>query len=222
MISYVLMKAFESAPLRYDRGLRLMSLGHIDRIRKHIVENFIVPGDKVLDIGCGTGTLAVMMAAKGATVEGFDISRRMLEVAKMNVRSANLDHNVTLKLLGVAEMESAFQDESYDKIISTLVFSELSSDEQLYVLQEIKRVLKTQGLLIIGDEIVPRSAFAHAMKLLVRLPLAVLTFILTQSITRSVKEPAAKIRRIGFEIVSSQTSFWGSFELIVAKKGKNG
>ncbi len=218
MLSYVLMKAFESAPQRYDWGLKLISLGHIDKIRKHIVDNYIVPGDKVLDIGCGTGTMAVMMAAKGAIVEGFDVSKRMLDVARVNVKSANLEHHVTLMTLGVAEMETTFQGKSYDKIISTLVFSELSNDEQIYALQESRRVLKKQGLLIISDEIVPRSGFHHWMHSLVRLPLAVLTFILTQSITRSVKDLSVKIKSTGFEVVSLERSFLGSFEIIVAKK----
>ena len=218
MISYILMKAFESAPGRYDWGLSLISLGHINKIRKHIVDNFIIPGDKVLDIGCGTGTLAVMMAAKGASVEGFDISKSMLAVAEEKVRSANLEHNVTLMTIGVAEMETTFQDESFDKIIATLVFSELSKDEQIYALQESKRILKKQGLLIIGDEIVPRSGFNRWIHFIIRLPLAVLTFILTQSITRSVKDIAVKIRSMGFKVVSLNSSSLGAFEIIVAKK----
>lgn len=218
MISSILMKAFESAPQRYDWGLKLISLGHIDKIRKDIVNNFIVPGDKVLDIGCGTGTLAVMMATKGAIVKGFDISKSMLEVAEKNVNSANLGDKIILRTLGVAEMETTFRDESFDKIISILVFSELSNDEQLYVLQESRRLLKKQGLLIIGDEIVPRSGFNRWIHFMVRFPLAVLTFLLTQSITRSVKDLTVKIRSTGLRIVSSETSFLGSFELIVAKK----
>jgi len=218
MLSYILMKAFESAPQRYDWGLKLISLGHIDKIRNDIVNNFIVPGDKVLDIGCGTGTLAVMMATKGAIVKGFDISKSMLEVAEKNVKSANLGDKIILRTLGVAEMETTFRDESFDKIISTLVFSELSNDEQLYVLQESRRLLKKQGLLIIGDEIVPRSGFNRWIHFMVRFPLAVLTFLLTQSITRSVKDLTVKIRSTGLRIVSSERSSLGSFELIVAKR----
>ncbi len=212
------MKAFESAPQRYDWGLKIISLGHINKIRKHILDNFIVPGDKILDIGCGTGTMAVMMAAKGAVVDGFDISSSMLDVAREKVKSTNLEHRVTLRILGMAEMETTFQDESYDKIISTLVFSELSKDEQMYALQESKRLLKKQGLLIIGDEIVPRSGLNRWIHRLIRLPLAVLTFILTQSITRSVKGLAEKIKSAGFQVVSSETSSLGSFELILAQK----
>lgn len=220
MISYILMKAFESAPQRYDWGLKLISLGHIDKIRKEIVNNFIVPGDEVLDIGCGTGTLAVMMAAKGATVKGFDISKSMLEVAQKNVKSANLENQVTLMTLGVAEMETTFRDESFDKIISTLVFSELSKDEQIYTLQESRRLLKQEGLLIIGDETVPRSGFNRWIHSMIRFPLAVLTFILTQSITRSVKDLTEKVRSTGFKVVSLDSSSLGAFEIIVAKKGK--
>ena len=218
MISYILMKAFESAPQRYDWGLSLISLGHINKVRQHIVEDFIVPGDKVLDIGCGTGTLAVMMAARGALVEGFDISRSMLDVAQQNVISANMEQNITLMMLGVAEMETAFRDESYDRIVSNLVFSELSTDEQIYVLQECRRLLKNRGLLIIGDEIVPRSSFKRWIHRLLRVPLAVLTFLLTQSITLSVKDLEENIVRTGFQVVSAEKSFLDSFELIVAKK----
>jgi ubiquinone/menaquinone biosynthesis C-methylase UbiE len=220
MISYIFMKAFESAPQRYDWGLKLFSLGHINHIRKQILDDYISPGDRILDIGCGTGSLAVMMAAKGAEVEGFDISKSMLDVAHENVKSANLEGRIKLMVLGIAEMETNFQDESFDKIISTLVFSELSKDEQIYALQESKRLLKKQGLLIIGDEIVPRSGLNRWMHRLVRVPLAVLTFILTQSITRSVKDLTEKIRSTGFQVVSDKTSSLGSFELIVARKGE--
>ncbi len=221
MISYILMKAFESAPQRYDWGLNLISLGHINKIRKQIVDGFIVPGDRVLDIGCGTGTLAIMMAARGALVDGFDISGSMLHVAQENVKSADVERYVTLMMLGVAEMETTFQDESYDKIISTLVFSELSTDEQVNALQESKRLLKNQGLLIIGDEVVSPSSFKRWIHRLMRLPLAVLTFLLAQSITRSVKSIEYKIKSAGFQIVSVASSSLGSFEPIVAKK-KNG
>lgn len=157
MISYIIMKAFENAPQRYDWGLGLISLGHINKIRRYIVDTFIDPGDRVLDIGCGTGTLAVMMAAEGARVEGFDISKSMLDVAQQKVNSAGMEQSITLMTLDVADMAMAFQDESYDRIVSNLVFSELSNDEQVYVLQESRRLLKNQGLLIIGDEIVPQS-----------------------------------------------------------------
>ena len=218
MISYIIMKVFESAPQRYDWGLHVISLGHINKIRWHIVNNFIDPGNRVLDIGCGTGTLAVMMAIKGARVDGFDLSKNMLAVAKQKVNSAGMERNITLITLDVADMESALRDKSYDRIVSNLVFSELSEDEQIYVLQESKRLLKDQGLLIIGDEIIPQSSFCRWIFRTMRFPLAVLTFLLTQSTTRSVKDLKDKIIKTGFQIVSADQSLLGSFELIAAVK----
>jgi demethylmenaquinone methyltransferase/2-methoxy-6-polyprenyl-1,4-benzoquinol methylase len=159
-----------------------------------------------------------MMAAGGVLVEGFDISRSMLDVAQRNVISANMEQYITLMRVG--EMETTFRDESYDRIVSNLVFSELSTGEQIYVLQESRRLLKNQGLLIIGDEIVPLSSVNRRIYRLIRFPLAVLTFLLTQSITRSVKELEKKIISAGFQIVSAEKSLLGSFELIVAKKGE--
>ena len=218
MISYIIMKAFESAPQRYDWGLGVISLGHINKIRRHIVDNFIGPGDRVLDIGCGTGTLAVMMAIKGARVDGFDLSKSMLAVAKQKVNSAGMERNITLMILDVADMATAFRSQSYDRVVSNLVFSELSKDEQIYVLQESKRLLKDQGLLIIGDEIIPQSSFCRWIFRTMRFPLAVLTFLLTQSTTRSVKDLKDKIIKTGFQIVSADQSLLGSFELIAAVK----
>ncbi len=120
--------------------------------------------------------------------------------------------------LDVADMETAFRDKSYDRIVSNLVFSELSEDEQIYVLQESKRLLKDQGLLIIGDEIIPQSSFCRWIFRTMRFPLAVLTFLLTQSTTRSVKDLKDKIIKTGFQIVSADKSLLGSFELIAAVK----
>jgi demethylmenaquinone methyltransferase/2-methoxy-6-polyprenyl-1,4-benzoquinol methylase len=211
------MKILESAPRRYDRGLKLLSLGKIDKIKEKIAKEFVKDGEKVLEIGCGTGTLALMMAARGAFVVGFDVSKGMLEVAKEKVRASRAEESVKLEEKGVAEMDS-FEDESFDKIVSTLVFSELSSDEQIYALEESKRILKHEGLLIIGDEVPPRTILRRVIHHLIRLPLAIITFILTQTITHPVKGLEEKIRKVGFEVVSCDRSFSESFEIIVAKK----
>ena len=64
-MSYVYMKVLESAPECYDRGMRLLTLGRLGQVRQDIVDE-VNPGDWVLDVGCGTGTLAAMMARKGA------------------------------------------------------------------------------------------------------------------------------------------------------------
>lgn len=228
MFSYIYMKILESAPKRYDLGISLLSLGRINKVKRKIAEDFIKDEDKVLDVGCGTGTLAVMMAERGATVEGFDISKDMLKVAKEKIRSRNLGNNIKLKELGVAEMNN-FPDESFDKVVSTLVFSELSNDEQRFALKESWRVLKRGGLLIIGDEVTPEidtcclnclviSTIKKTIYHLIRIPLLVLTFILTQTTTKPVKSLEDKVTETGFEIIQIEKSFFDSFKTVIAKK----
>jgi 2-polyprenyl-3-methyl-5-hydroxy-6-metoxy-1,4-benzoquinol methylase len=82
MFSYIYMKILEGAPSGYDRLINRISRGHSSRVIELITSKFVEPGMKVLDIGCGTGTLAVSAAEKGAFVTGIDASAEMLTVAR--------------------------------------------------------------------------------------------------------------------------------------------
>ncbi len=130
MASYVFMKVLESASERYDRGINMLSLGQSRRFQEQIVKNYISTGDDVLEIGCGTGTLAICCAEKSASVVGFDISSQMLAVARRKVQARNVADKVQLREMGAIEMDKVFINETFDKIVSTLVFSELYSAEQ--------------------------------------------------------------------------------------------
>ena len=219
MASYVFMKVLESSARRYDAGINILSLGQINKIKREIVENYIAAGDKVLEIGCGTGTLAVLCAEKGASVFGFDTSSRMLGIAKKKIREKNLGDRVEIAEMGAIEMDKAFASETFDKVVSTLVFSELYSDEQKYVLAEAYRVLQHGGLIVIADEVRSNSVAKRVIQLLVRIPLMVITYILTQTSTKAVKGIENAIAGAGFEIVHQERRFFDSFGLYVARKG---
>jgi demethylmenaquinone methyltransferase/2-methoxy-6-polyprenyl-1,4-benzoquinol methylase len=219
MFSFVFMKILESTPERYDWGINLFSLGRITAIKEWIVNNYINKGDRVLDVGCGTGTLAVMMARKGALVKGIDISKQMLSVADGTIKTQGLENHINLMETSIVGLGKYFKDESIDTVISTLVFSELSTDERIYVLEESRRILRGDGLLIIADETRPRSVPGRLIYALVRIPLAVLTFIFTQSIFHSVKDLEKSISNAGFRIISNRKQFLGAFETIIAQKG---
>jgi ubiquinone/menaquinone biosynthesis C-methylase UbiE len=219
MASYVFMKVLESSARRYDAGINILSLGQINKIKREIVDNYIAAGDKVLEIGCGTGTLAVLCAEKGASVFGFDTSSRMLGIAKKKIRERNLSNRVEIAEMGAIEMDKAFASETFDKVVSTLVFSELYSDEQRYVLAEAYRVLKQGGLIVIADEVRSNSVAKRVIQLLVRIPLMVITYILTQTSTKAVKGIENAIAGAGFEIVHQERRFFDSFGLYIAKKG---
>jgi demethylmenaquinone methyltransferase / 2-methoxy-6-polyprenyl-1,4-benzoquinol methylase len=66
----------------YDAMNRAMTLGLDRRWRRLTVEAAVKPGDRVLDVCCGTGDLAVAAARAGGRVTGVDFSERMLERAR--------------------------------------------------------------------------------------------------------------------------------------------
>jgi len=218
MASYIFMKVLESSAQRYDAGIKILSLGQIEKIHREIVENYIAVGDKVLEIGCGTGTLAILCAEKGASVVGFDISPQMLSVANKKIRERDLTDRIQLEEMGAIEMDKAFNSDTFDKIVSALVFSEFYSDEQKYVLREAYRVLKHGGLIIIADEVRPNSLAKRMLQLLVRIPLMVITYILTQTSTRALKGIESAITSAGFQIIHQKRTLLDSFGLYVAKK----
>ena len=69
MFSYVFMKILEGRPRSYDRRMDELSRGRV-RAMKQAVASEIPPGTHVLELGCGTGELAVLICARGATEIG--------------------------------------------------------------------------------------------------------------------------------------------------------
>jgi len=221
MFSFVFMKVLESTPTRYDWGINFFSMGRIDAIKRRITDEYIQSGDTVLDIGCGTGTLAIMMAKKGARVRGIDISKPMLAVAGERIDETGVREHVELMETSIVGLARHFEDDSVDKIVSTLAFSELSSDERQYALEESRRILRKDGLLIIADEVRPESVLNRFLYFMVRWPVAVLTFLFVQTTLHSLKGLKEDISKAGFQVVSSQSQFLGAFETIVARRACN-
>ncbi len=89
MFSYVFMKILEGRPRSYDRRMDKASRGHVRKVKEAMVAE--VPGGaRVLEIGCGTGELAAMLIARGATVTGFDVSPAMVEAARDRIETDDL------------------------------------------------------------------------------------------------------------------------------------
>ncbi len=217
-MSYAFMKILESAPERYDAGIDILTLGRLRQLKQDIVNEFIAKGDKVLELGCGTGSLAILCAAKGAEVTGIDLSPKMLAIARRKLKKAGLTEKIKLLRMSAMDMDTTFDDNSFNVITSTLVFSEMSREEMRYVLNQCHRVLKANGSLIIADEIMPQNPLAKFLVFLFRLPFSVIAYIFTQTTTRAVAKLDEDLRQAGFSIIKTKSYLLGTMRLFQARK----
>jgi ubiquinone/menaquinone biosynthesis C-methylase UbiE len=213
MSSFVWMKVLESTPQRYDRGIRLLSGGRIEEVYRRIAERIAAPGRRVLDVGCGTGSLTLACAGRGARVTGIDLDAGMLEVARGKPVPAN--GSVEWLQLGAAEVEDRFAESGLDAIVSCLAMSEMPAEEQDYFLRIARTRLVTAGELMLADEVLPRAGFARAIYRLRRLPLLAATYLLTQTTTRPVAGLPERVRSAGFARVEEEHP-WPGFLLLHA------
>ncbi|HZQ38380.1 MAG TPA: class I SAM-dependent methyltransferase [Dehalococcoidia bacterium] len=120
------------------------------RIKGRVIELAqLAPGSRILDVGCGTGTLVLMAQRRhpGATVTGVDGDPTILSIARRKARragiKAQLDEGMAYAL--------PYADASFDAVVSTLTFHHLTPDQQERALNEIRRVLRPGGRLVIAD-----------------------------------------------------------------------
>jgi len=218
MSTYILMKILESFPSRYDRGIYILTLGKLDKVYNRLT-SYIKKGQKVLDLGCGTGVLTLKAAQKGAKVKGIDINPQMLEIAKKRAIKKNLIQNIELCEMGVAELGSE-ESKSYDVVTSGLCFSELSEDELIYTLKEVKRILKPGGLLLIADEVKPKNISNKILNEIIRFPLKIIIYIITQTTTQAIDNLPKKIKESGLLIDSIRLNNIENFIELIVKNPK--
>jgi ubiquinone/menaquinone biosynthesis C-methylase UbiE len=219
MSTYVLMRILESAPERYDLGMRVLGLGRLERAYDRLAGR-IGRGQRVLDIGCGTGALAMRAARRGARVRGIDVNPDMLAIAARRAEAAGVADLVELAEQGVAELDE--ETPGYDAITCGLCLSELSPDEIAYTLREAHRLLKPGALLLVADEARPSSPLRRAIHGLLRAPFVALAYLISQQTTHAVVELATNVAAAGFTLESVRESTLRSFIEIVARKGGEG
>jgi demethylmenaquinone methyltransferase/2-methoxy-6-polyprenyl-1,4-benzoquinol methylase len=216
MSSFAFMKVLESSAHRYDRGVRWLSRGRIDRIYSTVSDLAASPELRILDIGCGTGGVAIACATLGAHVVGIDLNADMLEIARSKPLPFGATGTVEWIQIGIAEIEDRFESSSFDAVTACLVLSELSSDERTYALEAAYSCLRPGGRIVLADEAAPNSATRRAIHMLGRLPLAVVARILTQTTTRAVTGLVDMLRQTGFEEAEEQRP-WPAFAIVSAR-----
>jgi len=207
------MKWLETSPKDYDRGIQILTLGQLQQLKEAVVKNYVREGTRILEIGCGTGTLAVMMAKSGGRVTGIDSSPKMLAVAESKVASEGLEQRITLEYIDATLVAERFPLKSYDLIVSTMVLSELSGPEQRYVLEASAELLAPGGRILIADEVIPSRILARILYYFVHLPLVLITWLLTRTTTRPLHDFEILCEDIGLRCQREFSYLGGSLAL---------
>lgn len=136
---------------RYDALVWLLTLGRERRFREKLIEHArLEPGETVLDVGCGTGTLAIVAKRRvGASggVYGIDPSPEMIARAMAKARRAGVEVDFRT---GVVEALQ-FPDARFDVVLSTLMMHHLPRAARESCAREMRRVLEPGGRALVVD-----------------------------------------------------------------------
>jgi ubiquinone/menaquinone biosynthesis C-methylase UbiE len=136
---------------RYDLVVWLLTLGRERAFREKIVRlASLESGESVLDVGCGTGTLAIaakrVVGATG-TVHGVDASPEMIARARKKATGKGIE---VVFERAIAE-ELSFPNGQFDAVLTSMTLHHLPRDARQRCLREIRRVLKSGGRLLAVD-----------------------------------------------------------------------
>ena len=142
----------------------LVSFLGFDRARLELISQAnIKPGQQILDIGCGTGTLAVLLKRRYADVAvvGLDPDPKALRRAIWKVRRAG----VSVQLNHGFADELPYERESFDRVLSSFMFHHLAGQDREKTLQEVWRVLRAGGSFHLLDFVADHASpgFLHRL-----------------------------------------------------------
>jgi ubiquinone/menaquinone biosynthesis C-methylase UbiE len=127
----------------------------------------IAAGHDVLDLGCGTGTLALMVreACPQARVTGLDIDPHILAIARRKIARAGAE----IAVHQGSATAPPFPPASFDRILTTLMLHHLTTPQKREALAAARRLLRPGGELHIADWGKPHNALMRLASLSVRL-----------------------------------------------------
>jgi ubiquinone/menaquinone biosynthesis C-methylase UbiE len=136
---------------RYDLLLTVITLGRERRFRERLLALArVAPGEAVLDIGCGTGSLAIAAkraARASAAVHGIDAAPEMIARARRKAAKAGVDVAFETALA----QSLPFPDGQFDVVLSTVMLHHLPRAARPKAIGEARRVLKPGGRLLVVD-----------------------------------------------------------------------
>lgn len=130
----------------YDSWYHTKIGAFVDTIETETAFRLLQPqnGEKILDLGCGTGNFSLKLSKMGCQVTGVDISRNMLNLARE--KASRLSSSA--RFLEMNGYQLQFEDQSFDSVLSMAAFEFISQPE--IVFKELWRVIKPGGFIVIG------------------------------------------------------------------------
>ena len=200
------------SPRYYDWLVRVLALGGERRFRRRTLDLAnLQPGESVLDVGCGTGTLLIEAAKRvgaAGAAHGIEPSAEMVAHARRKASARGVTVNVQE---GSAD-RLPYSDAAFDVVFSTLVLHHLPSPMQAEAIGEMRRVLRPGGRLVIVDMEDPKTVSAAvALITLFHKIRSHATAPDWQTVTRLLNEH-------GFQSVTRHAMLGGAVSAIVGRK----
>jgi ubiquinone/menaquinone biosynthesis C-methylase UbiE len=150
----------------YDQLVSVLMLGRRRRLRAMTIALAGVrPGDRVLEVGCGTGDVAIAACAPAGphgAVSGIDAGTEMIAVARAKAARAGVAVDFRVEPIEAL----TYPDATFDIVLSSLMMHHLPDDLKRQGLAEIARVLKPGGRLLIIDVKHPSTRLGRGFNVL--------------------------------------------------------
>jgi ubiquinone/menaquinone biosynthesis C-methylase UbiE len=216
MSSLALMRFLETAPERYDAGMRVLTLGRVSRLHDALAEAAAADaGARILEIGCGTGAVTARLVARGACVTALDQNPAMIEQARARLASTR-EGAVTWMERTASEIDS-LPEAAFDAVVMSFSLSEMSSSERGFVLRQSLRRLRPGGTLAAGDEVRPRRGWQRLLRAIAAAPQILLAWIAVGSTSRPIADLRAEVREAGFHVRGERRWLLGTLSLVTAE-----
>ena len=121
-----------------------------DGNNNHLVEQGrIENGQRVLDLGCGTATLSILIkkSQPGVDVIGIDRDRKIIEVAELKTRK----EGVNIPLFDAVVFDLPCRDNYFDRVFASMLFHRLTTKDKILAAEEMYGILKPGVELHVAD-----------------------------------------------------------------------
>jgi ubiquinone/menaquinone biosynthesis C-methylase UbiE len=174
----------------------------------------LAPGNRVVDLCCGTGDLALSLAdavGEGGTVCGIDLSPEMIASAERKKGAQGLEFRV------MDALKTDFPDRHFDAVTIVATLHEMPDSQRVVALAEASRILKVGGKLLIGEHFVSETT-------LYRLIQRVIFRIISVKAERATfadlmkKGLATELGQAGFQVREIRVMRFSLFHVVLAEK----